>query len=341
VAVRKSGDRWIVEFMFRGVRVFRRLPAGRNKGDAQQVEARLRNQIFDSVDLGRLPDPLLSKVIDEWLETKRHSKAAAHTRGHAGLVRAAVEGLRFSDMGVAADGLRGRVDLAPATRNRRLCILKAVAKYAYQKGYAKENLSAKITLLPERQYTRRDITADKVSAVLSAASTPRARALIAFAAYTGMRLGEILKLTPQDVVGGFIRVRDPKNGQDRDVPIPTPLKPHLGALPFKGNWRNVYRGWIAARKRAGVDMRFHDLRHHAATAMAEGRDTILLMDVMGWKSVQTARRYVHPSMAAKAKLMQGYIKITSGGKEKITSRITAGTARKKSMWPGSQKRAGF
>ena len=193
---------------------------------------------------------------------------------------------------------------SPATRNRRLCILKAVAKYAYQKGYIAENLSPKIQLLPEKSYQRRDVTPDKVQAILDAANTPRARALIAFGAYTGMRLGEILKLTPANVVDGFIRIKDPKNGQDRDIPILGPLKPHLGMLPFRGNWRNIYRGWLSARKRAGINIRFHDLRHNAATTMGEAGDLILLMDVMGWKSAQTARKYVHPTLQAKARLMR-------------------------------------
>jgi integrase len=81
------------------------------------------------------------------------------------------------------------------------------------------------------------------------------------------------------------------------------LEPHLGQVPFAANWRNVYRGWEVAKRRAGVKMRYHDLRHIAATTMAEAGDPITLMAVMGWKSVQTARRYIHPSRAAKAKLM--------------------------------------
>lgn len=318
MAVRKKSNRWVVEFMQRGDRVFRRLPAGTTKADAHHLESKLRRQIFNAVDLGKLQDPLLSKVIDEWLETIKGRKSATHTASHAAAVKRQVGNSPLSGLpdcaralsqqtiranGAEAGNLKGR-HLAAGTVNRRLCVLKAVAKYVYLKGYTPENLSAKIQLLPEKSYTRRDVTSDKVQAIMDAANTPRARALIAFGAYTGMRLGEILKLAPGDVVGGFIRVVDAKNGEDRDIPIPDELKPHLGLLPFKGNWRNVYRGWLSARRRSGVNIRFHDLRHHAATAMSEAGDPILLMDVMGWKSVQTARKYVHPSMASKAELMK-------------------------------------
>ena len=311
MAVRKNGDRWVVEFMQRGVRIFRRLPPGRTKHDAQQLESKLRGQIFNAVDLGKLPDPLLSKVIDEWLETKRGTKSERHTDSHAARVRSLLDReQRLSQLQDAAVGIRANPAWSAATRNRRLCILKAVAKYAYQKGYTPENLSAKIQLLPEKSYQRRELDPNAITALLNAATTPRARALIAFGAYTGMRLGEILKLTSEDVLGGFIRVWDSKTGEDRQIPIPAQLKPHLGSVPFKGSWRNVYRGWLSARKRAGLTLRYHDLRHMAATAMAEaGHHPIIIADVLGHKSLQTTRKYTHPSLEAKAKALKS---ITSG-----------------------------
>lgn len=320
MAVRKNGDRWVVEFMSRGVRIFRRLPPGRTKADAQQLESRLRNQIFDAVDLGKLPDPLLAKVIREWLEKKvKGKKAATKTGSHAKQVLSIVpEGMKLSGVSEMANKVVAEwPDLAPGTVNRRLCVLKAAAKYAYQKSYVADNLSTKIQLLPEKKYQRREIDVGVLDRLMDAANTPRARALIAFGAFTGMRLGEVLKLTPEDVAGGSIRVLDPKNGEDRFIPVPKFLEPHLPQLPFTANWRNVYRGWESAKKRAGVKMRYHDLRHIAATTMGEAGDPITLMDVMGWKSVQTARRYIHPSRETKAKLMR-----------RITSKLHQGRGKK-------------
>ena len=147
MAVRKSGERWVVEFMQRGVRIFRRLPRGRTKQDAQQLESKLRGQIFDAVDLGKLPDPLLSKVIDEWLNKMVHGrKSERATRSHAVCIYSDCQGKVLSEIPSVGDGVRGG-DLAAGTINRRLCVLKAVAKYAYQKGYIRENLSAKIEKL--------------------------------------------------------------------------------------------------------------------------------------------------------------------------------------------------
>ena len=55
LAVRKNGARWTVEFMQRGIRIFRRLPEGRTKADAKQLESRLRNQIFGAYIHDSLP----------------------------------------------------------------------------------------------------------------------------------------------------------------------------------------------------------------------------------------------------------------------------------------------
>jgi integrase len=151
------------------------------------------------------------------------------------------------------------------------------------------------------------------------ASTPRAKALIALSAYTGLRLGEVLKLTPADVQGGVIVVRDAKNGTDRTIPVLPELRPHLKELPFQAGWRNVYRGFLAARKRAKLDIRYHDLRHMVASALARsGADLRLSMDLMGHKSIETHRRYVHTDLAQKRKALRRAIpiKIPSGSRAK-------------------------
>jgi integrase len=198
-----------------------------------------------------------------------------------------------------ADAIRASDGLAAATVNRRLCVLKAVAKFAWRKGWTHENLSGRIQLLPEPTYRRRAVTPADARALIVAASTPRAKALIALSAYTGLRLGEVLRLKPADVRGGVILAKDTKNGTDRIIPVLPELEPHLKELPFKAGWRNVYRGFERAREKAGLDLRFHDLRHMVASALANAReDPRLSMKLMGHKSVVTHQRYVHPDVEA-------------------------------------------
>ena len=61
-----------------------------------------------------------------------------------------------------------------------------------------------------------------------------------------------------------------------------------------GNWKEA---WEAAKQRAGVTCRFHDLRHTGCTRMLEaGAAFSVVADIMGWSAstaVRMAKRYGH------------------------------------------------
>lgn len=307
--------RYAVEFEVRGSRIFRRLPPGATKEQASQLETRLRHDYIDQAVIGKRPNVTLEHAINTWLaEAVTGRKSEKATRSHAACALARPIGADAGPMGLrdipaAAESIRESGWLAASTKNRRLCVLKAVAKFAWRKGWTEENLSSRIQLLPEKKYERREVTPAMAAALIDKASSARAKAFIALSAYTGLRLGEVLKLRPEDVKGGVIIARDTKNGTDRIVPILAELKPHLAQLPFKAGWRNVYRGFESARKRAKLDIRYHDLRHMVASALARSQaDLRLSMDIMGHKSVETHRRYVHTDMDARRAALEKALK---------------------------------
>lgn len=309
MAVRKQGDRWVVEFMFRGVRIFRRLPAGRSKGEAQAIESKRRGEIFNAVDLGRSPDPPLRRIIETWAKSK-DSKQKSHVNAVLEHVDEDATLGQLTAIGETIKAAGKKAGHAAGTINRRLAVLKAAAKYAKRRKWAERNLSSEVEMLPERSYTRREVHPDMARRLIQAASTPRAKALIATAAFTGMRLSEILRFDPaKSIEDGAIRILG-KNGEERVIPILPELEPHLAQFPIKSGWRNVYRGWEAARKKAGLTIRFHDLRHMAATAMVNADVNLRTVgDIMGHKTLQTTRKYTHPSLEAKRRALAT---ITSG-----------------------------
>ena len=67
-----------------------------------------------------------------------------------------------------------------------------------------------------------------------------------------------------------------------------------------GDWKE---GWEAAKKRAGVACRFHDLRHTGCTRMLEGGVPFsVVSDIMGWSAstaVRMAKRYGHIGHSAR------------------------------------------
>jgi integrase len=71
--------------------------------------------------------------------------------------------------------------------------------------------------------------------------------------------------------------------------FPAPEGGYLRRSNFRRRW------WLRATRAAGVEgLRFHDLRHSAATlALAAGANTRELMERMGHTSPQVALRYQH------------------------------------------------
>ncbi len=161
------------------------------------------------------------------------------------------------------------------------------------------------------------------------------RAAVIVAAWGTLRRGEVLGLERRDadLVAGAVRVErtlhefhdgsldlgPTKNCDPRKVFVPSSamaaLEEHLRRFvgpqsdaPTGEHLRpsNFWVTWEAARRRAGLRwVRFHDLRHFAATMFATtGASTKELMSRGGWKSVAMVVRYEHASDERDALLAQ-------------------------------------
>jgi integrase len=181
----------------------------------------------------------------------------------------------------------------------------------------------------ERAPEMRVATVEQV-AKLAAAVPTRYQALVLVAAYGGLRWGELtgLRVHRVDLLHGSIRIVEqaaevdgtfipgpPKSQAGiRTITLPavavTALTEHLGTWAGPGpdglvfpapeggylrrsNFRR--RVWVPATIKAGVEgLRFHDLRHTAATlAAATGATTRELMERIGHSSPAAALRYQH------------------------------------------------
>jgi integrase len=93
----------------------------------------------------------------------------------------------------------------------------------------------------------------------------------------GMRIGEVLKLTPDDISGQKLLIKDPKSGREQEIifitqKIADRLRAYINFKQIEFNQRIFPISYEAARsmvKKAGqmvgVRLRPHDLRRHAAT----------------------------------------------------------------------------
>lgn len=194
---------------------------------------------------------------------------------------------------LAGDG--GKTSIAQSYR-----FLRAVMNQAKRDGAVQVN-PCQIPGAGSDKAKERGIATPAQVAELVEAITPRYRAAVLLAAWCGLRRGEVCGLGTEDVdlVGGVITVRlnrvellespkkydkDPKTDAGRrEIAFPPHLKPFLvehmaewagverffvgqDGQPMRGN--AVYQAFVRARKRVGVEVSFHDLRHTGQTLAA-------------------------------------------------------------------------
>jgi integrase len=163
---------------------------------------------------------------------------------------------------------------------------------------------------------------DEVMALVDAAASAQDGVLYLTAAFTGLRLGELLGLRWEDVDfdAATIRVQrnwsggregTPKSGRGRAVPM---MEDVAGALlrlrrrdRFTGNedivfcdrlgrhlgYRTLSDRYKAALAEAGLRrLRFHDLRHTFGTHAIRAADPREVMEWMGHADIQTTQKYL-------------------------------------------------
>jgi integrase len=164
---------------------------------------------------------------------------------------------------------------------------------------------------------------EEVWALVRAAASEQDGALFLTAAFTGLRMGELLALRWRDVdfAGSTIRVRasyagraltTPKSGKVRAVPLAPDVAAALAQLGRREHWlgeddlvfvgeTGSYLDGSALRRRykeglgraALRPLRFHDLRHTFGTRMIAKADIRRVQEWMGHADIQTTMRYLH------------------------------------------------
>ncbi len=191
---------------------------------------------------------------------------------------------------------------APATVNREVACLKVIFNRAVKNGKAEKNPSQGIKLLKENNERDRILSPDEYERLL-ASSPLQLKPIIKLAYFSGMRHGEILNLTwdQVDLKEGFIKLRpdDTKTKEGRIVPLNRELVEMFKAMPRGLPGIRVFgkgkhqRAFDEARKKAAIeDFTFHDLRHTAINNWRlQGHDFFRIMAASGHKTMNVFKRY--------------------------------------------------
>lgn len=255
------------------------------------------------------------RVLKWWREDSANRKGAK-------LGTKKLAGLRRSDFNEARDLLRSMESrhgkrLAPSTINRRLSLVSAVLTEAMEWDWIKTN-PARIRRLVENNERDRLLTEDERARLLEACKAsdePALYPLVVCAMLSGARASELqgLRWKDVDLDKGVARLTKTKNDTRRAIPMRglalellRDMKAAETVVDLKGDgfvFKNktgfapfYFRpAWGEARAAAKLDdVRFHDLRHLAASMLAmAGATQRELQEVLGHQSAQMTKRYSH------------------------------------------------
>ena len=213
------------------------------------------------------------------------------------------------------ENCRGK-SYAPATIKHQLILLTRLYSIAEKWGLydgdnpttkvKKPKLNNRITeFLKEAELRRLHI-------VLAEWENKMSSSFVLFLLYTGLRRGELFKLTWDDVdlKRKIINLRSPKGKEDTSLPLSPEAIDVLKNMPKEfeskwifygknGNQRKDFKGaWHRIRAKADLpkNFRLHGLRHHFASSLVSaGIDLFTVQKLLTHKDAGTTQRYAHLS----------------------------------------------
>ncbi len=150
------------------------------------------------------------------------------------------------------------------------------------------------------------IEKETVDEVIFRISKPRNRLILELMARGGMRISEVLKLTPSDINDRRLTLRDPKSGREQEFifilhRLADRLKEYIRENGIQPHQRISPICYEAAREMVakagsvvGIHLRPHDLRRHAATYASRSGVPIEILSkvILRHSNLSTTERYL-------------------------------------------------
>ena len=209
-----------------------------------------------------------------------------------------------------------------STTNRYLAVLSRSFSIAIKEwGWLHENPVSKISRPKETKARERYLDKSEIALLLSECQkirSPYLYSIVLFALSTGARRGEILNLKWENI--DFFRAtatfHDTKNGETRTIHLASSildcLKQEKGRRSVLSSYlfpsstgkspADVRTAWDKVVERANLKgVRFHDLRHTAASYLAmNGASALEIASILGHKTLAMVKRYSHLSTSSTA-----------------------------------------
>jgi len=290
----RRGQVWYVDVQYQGERIKKSCGAGSSRSYAKALEAeiltRLRNQ---SAGVYYLDD-----AIDKWLtEYVPRMKSARWINEHANIIKPYCTGKLLEQAPDAiADYLAANPTSAPATHNNRIRIVRRVCNLAFDEWrWLEHPIGKRIKTLSGVGKRTTYLSIEQIDEICQHINNEGVCEAVWFAAYSGLRLGELLNIGPENVREGRLYLTaNTKSGKPRTVPLPKQIKDI--PLPIRAT-RNMIQQWFrkASRKAGHEGLRFHDLRHtYASWLLQKGVALSVIQELLGHSSILITRDlYAH------------------------------------------------
>lgn len=294
----KPNGRWRFRFRRviagRRVRADRLLPKAWSRAQAHAYDIKESARIFALATGVERQDEPIERAVELYLRDKTALKSYDSAVEHLSAIAWAYAGKPMSALPQVAAEVCAQPEMAPATKRNRLALLKAACRHAWKRhGLTQADPTQRMELPAVRNERHVYATRRQMLAIARAADRHDVRILVRVAFYTGMRLGEVLRVE----VGsdGLLHLADTKNGERRSIPVHPRIRCCLDYLPLAGPRITLQRGYQRARRAVGLDsLRLHDMRHSAASEMVNaGVDLFAVGRVLGHRDPRSTQRYSH------------------------------------------------
>ncbi|MBI3653811.1 MAG: site-specific integrase [Acidobacteria bacterium] len=223
----------------------------------------------------------------------------------------------------------------PASVNREMTCLSRIFNMAIRDGVTSSTPCDQVKLLREDNQRTRYLSAEEEARLLRQCIGEREhlRPIILLAINTGMRRGEILALrwSQIDFLRNLIHLSNTKSGKGRDVPINSTVREVLLKLDQSKEFVfvspktglalvEIKHAFARACEEAEVsDFHFHDLRHTAATRMADaGVDAFTIAAILGHADLRMTARYTHTLESRKREALEKIADLGKSGHKSVT-----------------------
>lgn len=333
VSRRKDTGQWVCDFYHNGERIRKTLKFARTKKEAEAAESVIMSQVFQQVyGFDGKPDKRFEDfVVETFLPYSEANKRSF--KGDVSVCRVMVKAFKNKTLRQITppviEGFKQELLSTPtwhgkkrsvATVNYYIRILSKIFSMAVDAEILESNPCRRVKKLRVDNQRERVLSDAEERALLKALSNnPPVQQIVTLALHTGMRRGEIFSLAWKDVdfERRLILVQQSKSGKKRIIPMNATISEMLrnmvrrGDLVFPspltgGRLGNIKRSFTRALKEAGIEnLKFHDLRHTAATRMADaGADAFTLMKILGHSDIRMTSRYTHATDSALRKAVE-------------------------------------